>query len=248
MAQKIIAGNWKMNLDIDQSVKLIKELNTEKFDSDVRIILFPPSLFIDRISKVIESNIQLGVQNFSNNDNGAYTGEISINQIMSVGAQIGLIGHSERRLYYNEKNDVLRYKVNQAVKHNFEFIFCCGEPLSVRESGDEFVFVKKQLQDSLLHLNAKQIQNSIIAYEPIWAIGTGKTASSSQAEEMHKNIRLWLKELYGLKVANSISILYGGSCNASNAKELLACPNVDGALVGGASLNSDDFSKIVQSY
>ena len=123
MAQKIIAGNWKMNLDIDQSVKLIRELNTEKFDSDVRIILFPPSLFIDRISKVIESSIQLGVQNFSNNYNGAYTGEISINQVKSVGAKIGLIGHSERRSYYNEGDDILRYKVNQAVKHNFEFIF-----------------------------------------------------------------------------------------------------------------------------
>ena len=248
MARKIIAGNWKMNLDIDQSVKLIRELNAQKFDSGVRIILFPPSLYIDRLSNIIELKIELGVQNFSSNDDGAYTGEISINQIKSVGAKIGLIGHSERRLYYNEGNDILRYKVNQAVKYNFEFIFCCGEPLSVREKGDEFVFVKNQLQESLFHLNADQIENLTIAYEPIWAIGTGKTASSSQAEEMHMNIRVWLKELYGPKVADNISILYGGSCNASNAKELLACPNVDGALVGGASLNADDFSKIVQSY
>ena len=248
MAQKVIAGNWKMNLDLHQSLKLIEDLKTKHFDQDVRVIVFPPALFVQPISSLIEGDFEIGIQNFSQNKNGAYTGEISIHQSESVGVTIGLIGHSERRAYNSESNELLKAKVNQAIANNFDFIFCCGEPLSIREAGKELTFVKKQLQESLFHLTSDQINGSIIAYEPVWAIGTGVNASSVQAEEMHKNIRAWLTEVYSTDVANSISILYGGSCNASNAKELLGCPNVDGGLIGGASLKADDFSTIIHSY
>ncbi|MEJ6777127.1 MAG: triose-phosphate isomerase [Crocinitomicaceae bacterium] len=248
MAQKVIAGNWKMNLNLEQSLELIEHLNTKEFDEDVRIIVFPPALFVQPISSLIEGDFEIGVQNFSQNNNGAYTGEISITQSESVGVTVGLIGHSERRAYNSESNELLKAKVNHAVVNNFDFIFCCGEPLSIREAGKELTFVKKQLQESLFHLTANQINGGIIAYEPVWAIGTGVTASSVQAEDMHKNIREWLTEVYSTDVANSISILYGGSCDVSNAKELLGCPNVDGGLIGGASLKAEGFSTIIQSY
>ena len=195
-----------------------------------------------------EGDFELGVQNFSQNTDGAYTGEISISQVESVGGTVGLIGHSERRAYHAESSELLKSKVDHAVANNFDFIFCCGEPLSVRESGGELAFVKKQLQESLFHLTANQIDGGVIAYEPVWAIGTGVTASVEQAEDMHKNIRSWLVEVYGTAVANNISILYGGSCKPSNAKELFSCPNVDGGLIGGASLKATDFSAIIQSY
>lgn len=248
MAQKIVAGNWKMNLDLEQSLELIERLNAKEFNSDVRVIVFPPALFVQPISALSEGGFEIGVQNFSHYDNGAYTGEISIPQIDSVGGTVGLIGHSERRAYNGETNELLKAKVDHAVANKFDFIFCCGEPLVIREAGGELAFVKNQLQESLFHLTADQINGGIIAYEPVWAIGTGKTATSQQAEEMHKNIRTWLTEKYGTDVANNISILYGGSCNASNAKELLSCPNVDGGLIGGASLKVEDFYTIIQSY
>lgn len=248
MAQKIVAGNWKMNLDLEQSLELTEGLNAKKFNTDVRVIVFPPALFVQPISALSEGGFEIGVQNFSHHDNGAYTGEISIPQIESVGGTVGLIGHSERRAYNGETNELLKAKVDHAIAHNFDFIFCCGEPLVIREASRELAFVKNQLQESLFHLTADQINRGVIAYEPVWAIGTGKTATSAQAEEMHRNIRAWLTEKYGAVVANNISILYGGSCNASNAKELLSCPNVDGGLIGGASLKVDDFNTIIQSY
>ncbi len=248
MAQKIVAGNWKMNLDLEQALQLTEELNAKEFAKDVRVIVFPPALFVQPISALNEGGFEIGVQNFSQNDNGAFTGEISIPQVVSTGGTVGLIGHSERRAYNSESNELLKAKVNHAVENNFDFIFCCGEPLSIRKAGTELSFVKKQLQESLFHLHAYQINGGVIAYEPVWAIGTGMTATSEQAEEMHKNIRAWLTEIYGADVANNISILYGGSCNASNAKELLKCPNVDGGLIGGASLKAEDFNTIIHSY
>ncbi len=248
MAQKIVAGNWKMNLSSNEAIELITKLNQKTLPEDVRTIVFPSFLYAHSIAKFANHNIQVGVQNFSENENGAYTGEVSIEQLLSVNINIGLIGHSERRIYYHENHEQLKNKVSQAIKKDFDFIFCCGEPLEVREKGEELSFVKKQLDDSLFHLSKEQMKNRIIAYEPVWAIGTGRTASSMQAEEMHKNIRKWITEKYDNETAESVSILYGGSCKPSNAKELFACQNVDGGLIGGAALNSKDFNDIILSY
>ena len=162
--------------------------------------------------------------------------------------KIGLIGHSERRMLFQEDHAQLKRKVDRALQADFEFIFCCGEPLEVRENGQQLDYVKVQLEESLFHLTAEQMKGRIIAYEPVWAIGTGKTASSDQAEGMHASIRSWLTEKYGQEIAESVSILYGGSCNPKNAAELFACKNVDGGLIGGASLNADDFCSIISSF
>lgn len=247
MAKKIVAGNWKMNLNADSALSLINGLSENSLPSDVRVIVFPSSIFIDKVVSVT-SGIEVGCQNFSHEDNGAFTGEISIDQVKSIGANVGLIGHSERRAYYKEDNALLKAKVDQAIKEDFEFIFCCGEPLFVREEGKEFSFVREQLNESLFHLTTEQMKNKVIAYEPVWAIGTGKTATSEQAEDMHRNIRSWVSEKYGKEVASSVSILYGGSCKPSNAQELFACANVDGGLIGGAALNVDDFSQLIKSF
>lgn len=248
MAQKIVAGNWKMNLTLHEGVKLINSIESIIDDTDVRVMVFTPSIYAHPISQLNKMNTEVGVQNFNQNQNGAFTGEIAISQVKSIGVNLGLIGHSERRMYYNEDHDVLKAKVDAAINNEFEFIFCCGEPLDVREANNEFDYVKKQLNDSLFHLNENQIKGRIIAYEPVWAIGTGKTASSVQAEEMHLAIRNWIKERYNEDVANSVSILYGGSCNPQNAEELFACPNVDGGLIGGASLKAEDFCSIINAY
>ncbi|MDA9881323.1 MAG: triose-phosphate isomerase [Crocinitomicaceae bacterium] len=248
MAQKIVAGNWKMNLKLDEAIRLVEVLKINHIESDVRVVLFPPSVYIDTLSHRIDDHIELGVQNFHAEAKGAYTGELAINQIKSVGANIGLIGHSERRAYFAETNDILKLKVDAAVSQEFQFIFCCGEPLMIREAGEELDFVKMQLEESLFHLSKDEMLDRIIAYEPVWAIGTGKTASAEQAESMHRAIRTWLHEKYDEETAQSVSLLYGGSCNHENARELFSCPNVDGGLIGGASLKSEVFCEIIKSY
>lgn len=245
MGQKIVAGNWKMNMEGQQAFDLVEELNDKVNESSTRVIIFPPSLFVQPIARMKKSTFEVGVQNFHPEMSGAYTGELSIPQIKSAGGQIGLIGHSERREYFGEDNAFLKQKVDSAVNQGFDFIFCCGEPLSVRESGTQASFVRSQLEESLFHLNADQMRNKIIAYEPIWAIGTGKTASSDQAEEMHADIRSWIAEKYSNEIADSVSILYGGSCKPDNAAELFACKNIDGGLIGGASLKAEDFCAII---
>ena len=247
MSQKIVAGNWKMNLSAKDAKELISGLNSEQFPSDVRVIVFPTSLYIQSVAS-LSKDIEVGCQNFSDQDAGAYTGENSISQLNSAGATIGLIGHSERRAYYKEDNDFLKQKVDQAIANDFDFIFCCGEPLSIREAGKELDFVRQQLEESLFHLSIENMMNKVIAYEPVWAIGTGRTASSEQAEDMHRSIRLWIAEKYNSDVADSVSILYGGSCKPSNAKELFACPNVDGGLIGGAALKVEDFTALIKSF
>ena len=218
MAQKIVAGNWKMNLEKEEAFDLVNQLNEKIEESTVRVIAFPPSIYVLPISKMSQGKFDLGVQNFYAKSAGAYTGEISIPQVKSVGGSIGLIGHSERREYFQEGNEFLKEKVDAALENSFEFIFCCGEPLEVREVGEELNFVKKQLEESLFHLSAEQMWKAIIAYEPIWAIGTGRTASAEQAEDMHANIRSWVEEKYNEETAKSVTILYGGSCKPENAK------------------------------
>lgn len=246
--KKIVAGNWKMNLLTNEAIELVNEINSFSKDlENVELIVFPPALFISEISKRKE-HLKVGVQNLHAKENGAYTGEISITQIKDAGATHCLIGHSERRMLFGENDEIVKEKVNSAIEHNVTVIFCCGEPLEVREAGNEMTFVKQQLINSLFQLSSDKLSNCVIAYEPIWAIGTGKTASVDQVEEMHAAIRSWVNEKYGPEIAGDISILYGGSCNESNAKGLFARPNVDGGLIGGASLKADSFITIARSF
>lgn len=246
MRKKIVAGNWKMNLDAVQANQLFVELGKIQ-SSNVEVIIFPPALYLQGFAK-LNNAINIGVQNCHPKECGAFTGELSIPQIKSCGANYSLVGHSERRMYFNESNEFLREKIDACLLHNITPVFCCGEPLEVREESKEFDFVKLQLVESLFHLDADAIQKTILAYEPVWAIGTGLTATSEQAEAMHQEIRFWISERYSASVAESISILYGGSCNASNANELFNCPNVDGGLIGGASLNAESFTQIIDAF
>ncbi len=246
MRKNIVAGNWKMNLSENDAVELAKEVAEIKVEN-AEIIIFPPAIFIPTISK-LGLKLKIGAQNFYPKDKGAFTGEISITQLKDAGVSYVLVGHSERRTILKEDNEFLKDKVNAALEHDVKVVFCCGEELTIREKGTENEFVKSQLVESVFHLNADQLKNVTIAYEPIWAIGTGLTASKEQAEAMHLFIRETIANHYNQEVANSVSILYGGSCNPSNAKELFACPNVDGGLIGGAALKSADFSSIASSF
>jgi len=244
MRKKILAANWKMNLLREEAVQLIKEFNLDSQlnNTEIEVVVFPPSVFLSNLSE--QSKLTIGVQNFYSEDFGAFTGEISIPQAKSCGANYLLIGHSERRMIFQESDSLIKSKVDATVKSKLPFIFCCGELLQTRDANKHIEFVVNQLHASLFHLSEKEIINCSIAYEPVWAIGTGRTATSEQAEEMHAAIRESLSYVYGESIANSISILYGGSCNSKNAKELFACPNVDGGLIGGASLNTESFSQI----
>lgn len=247
MRKNIVAGNWKMNLVSSEAKKLVSEIN--KFeDKDVEVIIFPPSIFIQEAINTAKGQLKVGAQNFYPKEKGAFTGEVSTTQFKDLGVSYVLVGHSERRMYFAEDSSFLKQKVDAALSVDLNVVFCCGEPLEVRESSNELVYVKQQLIDSLFHLTATEISKCIIAYEPIWAIGTGKTASIEQAEEMHAAIRSWVLEAYGAEVAENISILYGGSCNAKNAKDLFSCSNVDGGLIGGASLESEAFLSIAKSF
>ena len=246
MAQKIVAGNWKMNLELNEAKDLIKGI--KNYQDDVRVIVFPSSVFINVVAEGKNDNVEVGTQNFHTEPKGAFTGELSISQLRSAGATVGLIGHSERRAFFSEGNELIKMKVNAAITNNFDFIFCCGEPLMIREAGKELEFIKMQLEESLFHLTKEQMMGKVIAYEPVWAIGSGMTASSDQAESMHRAIRTWIHERYDDETAQNVSILYGGSCNQDNAKVLFSCPNVDGGLIGGASLKGEAFCTIIDSY
>ncbi len=247
MRQKIVAGNWKMNLSKSASIELLNAINSGNQAENVQLIVFPPSVYLSSLSE-LKSNCGLGAQNFHPAENGAFTGENSVTQIQDAGATYALVGHSERRMYFNEDAEFLKDKVDAALAHDLKVIFCCGEPLSIRELENQNDFVYKQLEESVFHLSATQFKKLVIAYEPIWAIGTGKTASNAQAEDMHAAIREMIASKYDSETAAQISILYGGSCNASNANELFACENVDGGLIGGASLKSADFLTIANSF
>lgn len=247
MRKKIVAGNWKMNLKCEEATRLFLSLANAK-NSAVEVIIFPSMLYLQSFLDNTNKNIQIGAQNAYPIDTGAYTGETSFYQLKSIGITHVLIGHSERRAYFSESNEFLKEKVDAALENNITPVFCCGESLSIREQGKEKEFITNQIKESLFHLSSDTFQKCIIAYEPIWAIGTGKTATSEQAEDIHKTIRSFIAEKYGDTLAQEISILYGGSCNENNAKELFSCPNIDGGLIGGASLKTASFKAIIDSF
>jgi len=253
MKKKIVAGNWKMNKNLDEGIKLTSEIATLIKDAPVNgveIIIVPPFTHLTDLNKLLQDNdqIRLGAQNCNENNSGAYTGEISAAMLKSSGVDYVVIGHSERRTYFNESDELLATKVSQALINGLTPIYCCGEPLSVRESNSHEDYVFTQISNGLFHLSQESFGNVVIAYEPIWAIGTGVTASAAQAQEMHKAIRNHLASKYGHDAAGNCSILYGGSCKPSNAKELFALADVDGGLIGGASLNPEDFVGIIRSF
>lgn len=252
MRKKIVAGNWKMNKLMDEAVALTSELvnmANDEVQGDVKVILCPPAIYLTTLKKYIEEspNFALAAQNCSDKLSGAFTGEISAAMLQSIGIQYVLIGHSERRQYFNETNEILAGKVNIALEHGVSPIFCCGESLDQRQNEDYIGFVKNQLTESLFHLSAEQLLSVVIAYEPIWAIGTGLTASAEQAQDMHAALRAHIASKYGSEVAEEISILYGGSVTAASAPELFASPDIDGGLVGGASLKSREFTNIIKA-
>ena len=251
MRKQIAAANWKMNLTFQQGEKLLDDI----LDAGIKlqphqyaIFAVPAPYLLMARSKVEEDqNYYAAVQNCYHKKSGAFTGEVSVEMIHSLGIAYCVIGHSERREYFNETNAMLAEKVNLCLENFITPVFCCGEPLNIREAGTQNDFVAKQLKESLFHLPADKIKAIVIAYEPIWAIGTGKTASTEQAQEIHKYLRSVMAVQYGAEIADEIPILYGGSVKANNAKELFSCPDVDGGLVGGASLIAADFIEIIKA-
>lgn len=251
MRQKIVAGNWKMNKTVQEGIDLAKEVSSRvaALTPNCRIVLGTPFVHLTEVVKNVNADkISVAAQNCADKESGAYTGEVSAAMVKSTGAKYVILGHSERRAYYGETSAILKDKVDLALENNLLPIFCIGEVLSERESNQHFDVVKKQISEALFHLSDDQFKKIVLAYEPVWAIGTGKTASSEQAQEMHAFIRSLLVEKYGDAIADVIPILYGGSCNAGNAKELFANPDVDGGLIGGASLKADDFLAIINSF
>jgi triosephosphate isomerase (TIM) len=247
MRKRIIAGNWKMNLMPEDAIQLAKAINNIKLDVNEQIAVFPSSIYLVSIKNTVDSSVRVGAQNAYYENSGAFTGEVSLSQLRAIGIDTIIIGHSERRDIFGETHDLLHQKVNAAAALDMTIFFCCGEQLADREQGNHFSVVEKQLADSLFQLDPEQMKNVVIAYEPVWAIGTGVTATSEQAEEMHAHIRSLLSTKYGDAVAQSTSILYGGSCKPSNAGELFSQPNIDGGLIGGAALTYEDFKGIIKA-
>lgn len=251
MRKFIAAANWKMNCTKGQAKTLVEDLLAVSFTLDKRhlVVLAVPHPYLMMVHDLVGQNNEyftVAAQNVHHKDHGAYTGEVSAAMLASIGVEYVLIGHSERREQFGEDNQLLAEKVNIAMEYGLKPIFCCGEPLEVREAGNQNEYVKKQLQESVFHLPASKMKEIVIAYEPVWAIGTGKTATIDQAQEMHFHLRSCLIKQYDENVANSVSILYGGSVKADNAEALFNCPSVDGGLVGGASLIAADFEKIIE--
>ncbi len=250
MRQKIAAGNWKMNKNYDEGIALASAIIAGETSTENLVVLCTPFIHLKAVSEVIAGadHIKLGAQNCYPKASGAYTGETSVDMLKSVGVEYVVIGHSERRGYFEESNEFLAAKVNIVLEGGLTPIFCCGESLDIREAGTHVDFVANQLKESLFHLSAEQFSNVVIAYEPIWAIGTGVTASPEQAQDMHKELRALIATQYGEKVADETTILYGGSVKPANAATLFACPDVDGGLVGGASLKPDAFIDIINAF
>jgi len=250
MRKKIVAGNWKMNKTFNEGIELVATVNDRVCQSaeGVTVIIAPPFIHLAEAAKnATPAFVSIAAQNCATEPAGAYTGEVSAQMIASTGATHVILGHSERRSYYGETSPMLVQKVERALENNLDVIFCVGEVLAERESGNHFDVVKQQLVEGLFHLTPEQFAHVTVAYEPVWAIGTGKTATPEQAEEMHAVIRATIANHYGQATADATSILYGGSCNPKNADEIFSQPDVDGGLIGGASLKADDFLEIIHA-
>ena len=251
MRKKIVAGNWKMNNTLEEGIVLAGQINdlVEKTElNGVDVVIGTPFIHLAEVNKLVGDKIGVAAQNCADEVSGAYTGEISASMIKSTGSKYVILGHSERREYYGETSEKLVKKVALSLANGLTPIFCFGEVLEERQSEKHFDVVKSQIAEGLFHLSAEEFGKIVLAYEPVWAIGTGVTASSAQAQEMHAFIRQTLVAQYGQEVANNTSILYGGSCKPSNAKELFENPDVDGGLIGGASLNAEDFMGIITAF
>ncbi|WP_259070621.1 triose-phosphate isomerase [Mucilaginibacter sp. X4EP1] len=253
MRKKIVAGNWKMNLDYNEGLSLFSELINmvnDEVTGKQEAVVCSPFIHLHSLAHLAKGypKVSLGAQNAHQAESGAYTGEISAKMIKSVGAEYVILGHSERRQYFGEDNALLAKKTDTVLSNGLKPIFCIGETLDEREADKHFEVIKKQLEEGVFHLDEEQFGNLVIAYEPVWAIGTGKTATSAQAQEIHAFIRIEIAAKYNQELANNTTILYGGSCNPKNAPELFAQPDIDGGLIGGASLKSRDFLDIVKVF
>lgn len=251
MKRKLIAaGNWKMNMDYDEGRDLVKALVSGLPSSDTLVVLAPPYIHLKNVGGIIKdiSTLKLAAQNCHQEESGAYTGEISAAMLKSCGVDFVILGHSERREYFGETDELIARKIDIVLKHGMQPIYCCGEKLEVREAGKHEGLVSGQVKTALFHLTKEQMGQVVIAYEPVWAIGTGKTASPEEAQEMHRHIRGLIGKQFGKEVAEATSILYGGSVKPDNARELFSQPDVDGGLVGGASLKAADFLAIAEGF
>ncbi|WP_282135487.1 triose-phosphate isomerase [Seonamhaeicola maritimus] len=249
MRKNIVAGNWKMNNDLSQTESLLADLKNQSKTSNAEVLVAPTFTNLYHAYEALRTtDIEVAAQNMHFAENGAYTGEISASMLKSIGVTTVILGHSERREYFNETDELLAKKVDAALANNMTVIFCFGEELADRKSGNQENIVEGQIKNGLFHLAASAFKNIILAYEPVWAIGTGETASPEQAQDMHAFIRKTLANKYGNDLADSVSILYGGSCKPGNAQEIFSKPDVDGGLIGGAALNAEDFFAIVNAF
>ena len=247
--KKIVAGNWKMNNGLQETKILINELKTEVNHCECDVMIAPSFVCLQTAIDLLTNNdIEVVSQNVHQEKNGAYTGEVSAKMLSSIGVKTTIIGHSERREYFNETHDMLKHKVDTSLENSMKIIFCFGEQLKDRKTNNHSTIISNQISESLFHLNSSDWDNIILAYEPVWAIGTGETASSDQVQEMHSFIRNFISQKYSTELAQKVSILYGGSVKPNNAKEIFSMEDVDGGLIGGASLNSTDFFSIVNSF
>ena len=252
MRRKIVAGNWKCNTNLQEGIELAKAVNTliaEKGAEDVVVIIGIPFTHLSSVVNTVNTDrIGVAAQNCAAEPKGAFTGEISAEMVKSTGADYVILGHSERRQYYGDTSEILNKKLALAFENNLTPVYCCGEPLEIREANEHKTYVKKQLEETVFQLSPEDFKKIIVAYEPLWAIGTGKTASSEQAQEIHAAIRSAIADKFGQEIAEEISILYGGSCKPTNAKELFANNDVDGGLIGGAALKAEDFLGIINGF
>ena len=249
MRKNIVAGNWKMNNDLPQTASLISDLKEQTKTSNAEVMIAPSFTNLwHSFEATREDDIEVVAQNMHFAENGAYTGEVSASMLKSIGIKTVILGHSERRAYYNETDESLAKKVDAALANDLRTIFCFGEELADRKAGNEEQVVASQIKNALFHLEASAFKSIVLAYEPVWAIGTGETASPEQAQDMHAFIRKTLESKYGLTIANDMTILYGGSVKPANAKEIFGKPDVDGGLIGGASLKAEDFYAIVNAF
>lgn len=250
MKEKLVIGNWKMNKSFAEADDLLNEIADKLQEYQLRtgVVMCPPYLYLELATDLAEeSDFSAGAQNCCEFEQGAYTGEISAAMLSEIGIEFCIVGHSERRKYFAESNATIAKKIEQLLKHQIIPVVCCGETLEERNAGNHFEVVEKQIKETLFNLSGKEFENVVIAYEPVWAIGTGVTATPAQAEEMHAFIRQLIEKKYGTEMAFGSYILYGGSCNANNALELFSQTNIDGGLIGGASLNAKDFISIIEA-